>query len=72
MVAAVIEAGDVPTLKQWGRAAVAHAALVLGAAPMDPGIAGRGRAPVCRALLTEARKRSGGTRAGFGLFLGRP
>ena len=35
-------------------------------------VLGRGRLPVCRELLVEARKRSGGPRAGFGLFLGRP
>ena len=73
MVAAVVEAGSVPALKQWGRSNVVHATLVLGVAPMGPGGEGRlprGRARVCRELLEQARLRSGGPRAGFGL--GRP
>ena len=71
MVAAVVAARDVATLKQWGREGVAHAALVLGVGPLEPGVPGRGRTPVCRALLDEAWKRSGGPPAGFGYFLGR-
>ncbi len=71
MVAAVLAAGNEAALKQWGREGVAHAALVLGVGPLERGVPGRGRLPVCRELLVEARKRSGGPRAGFGLFLGR-
>ena len=72
MVAAVLKAGNEAALKQWGREGVAHAALVLGVGPLEKGVPGCGRLPVCRALLVEARKRSGGPRAGFGLFLGHP
>jgi hypothetical protein len=71
MVAAVLEAGCEANLKQWGREGVAHAARVLGVGPLESGVAGRGRLPACRELLVEARKRSGGPRAGFGLYLGR-
>ena len=72
MVAAVLAAGNEAALKAWGRDGVAHAALVLGVGPLEKGVAGRGRVPVCRELLVEARKRAGGPRAGFGLYLGRP
>ena len=67
MVAAVLKAGNEAALKQWGREGVAHAALVLGVGPLERGVPGCGRLPVCRALLVEARKRAGGPRAGFGL-----
>jgi len=72
MVAAVLQAGNEANLKMWGREGVAHAALVLGVGPLEKGVPGCGRLPVCRALLVEARKRSGGPRAGFGHYLGRP
>ncbi len=71
MVAAVLKAGNEAALKVWGREGVAHAAHVLGVGPLESGVPGRGRVPVCRALLTEARKLAGGPRAGHGLFLGR-
>jgi hypothetical protein len=70
MVAAVLKAGCVADLKLWGHDGVAHAALVLGVGPLEKGVPGQGRVPVCRQLLVEARKRAGGPRAGFGLFLG--
>ena len=69
MVAAVVQAGSVAALKQWGRGGIEHIKRLLGVAPMSPGDAAggasRGRAPVCRDFLVAARAK-GVRRAGLG------
>ena len=69
-IRAVLDAGSVVALRQWPRAEIAYAAELLGVEQRRLDDAGgevsRGREPVCRDLLAEARLRSGGRRAGLG------